>query len=85
MNLHRQMSAIDGDVTPASLTEKLKRARDEPSFMAHPYTCDGQQVTILPAICNTSVRLLQYKGGGRFDDLVGNWVSGASLVKLLTG
>jgi branched-chain amino acid transport system substrate-binding protein len=85
MNLHRQMSAIDGDVTAVKLGERLKAARDEPSFMGHPYTCDGRQVTILPAICSTFVRLLQYKAGGRFEDVTGDWVSGAALVKLLTG
>jgi branched-chain amino acid transport system substrate-binding protein len=49
--------------------------------MAHPYTCDRKQVSLMSAVCNPNVRLLQYKGG-RFVDLTGGWVSGAELVKL---
>ena len=50
-------------------------------FMAHTYTCDRRQVSLLTAVCNPYVRLLQYKGG-RFVDVTGDWVSGAELVKL---
>jgi branched-chain amino acid transport system substrate-binding protein len=85
MDLHRLLSSLDpGGITPVALTDKLRAARDEPSFMGHPYTCDGQAVTILPAICSTWVRLLQYKGAATFDDVGGDWVNGADLVKLLT-
>jgi branched-chain amino acid transport system substrate-binding protein len=49
--------------------------------MAHPYTCDRKQVSLLAAVCNSNVRLLQNKGG-RFVDLTGTWVNGAELVKL---
>jgi hypothetical protein len=35
----------------------------------------------MSAVCNSSVRLLQYKGG-RFVDVTGGWVDGAPLVKL---
>jgi branched-chain amino acid transport system substrate-binding protein len=85
MDLHRELSALNGTPTPAALSERLKTVRDEPSFMAHPYTCDGQQITVLPSICNAWVRLLVAKGRGGFHDLVGDWVSGAHLVKILTG
>ena len=50
-------------------------------FMAHSYTCDRKQVSLLAAVCNSSVRLLQYKGG-KFNDLTGTWVNGAELVTL---
>lgn len=86
MDLHRELSALSGTPTPAALSERLKTVRDEPSFMAHPYTCDGQQITVLPSICNAWVRLLVSKGqGAAFDDVAGDWVSGAHLVKILTG
>jgi hypothetical protein len=49
--------------------------------MAHSYTCDRKQVSLLSAVCNPYVRLLQFKGG-KFTDLTGSWVSGAELVKL---
>jgi len=71
----------DGADTPAALTTKLRAAVDHPGFMAHPYTCDRNQVPLMSAVCNPHVRLLQYKGG-KFGDVTGNWVSGAHLVKL---
>jgi branched-chain amino acid transport system substrate-binding protein len=85
MDLHRELAALPATPTPAALTERLKAVHDEPSFMAHPYTCDGQQITVLPSICNAWVRLLVSTGQGHFDDLAGDWVSGAHLVKILTG
>jgi len=71
----------DGTDTPAALNAKLRATVDHPGYMAHPYTCDRKQVTLLSAVCNPHVRLLQYKGG-KFVDLTGTWVSGAALVKL---
>ncbi|MDQ3897070.1 MAG: ABC transporter substrate-binding protein [Actinomycetota bacterium] len=71
----------EGADTPAAMTSKLRGSAGRPGYMAHPYTCDRKQVSLLPAVCNANVRLLQYKGG-RFVDLTGSWVSGADLVKL---
>ncbi len=71
----------DGTDTPAGLNAKLRATVDHPGYMAHPYTCDRKQVSLMSAVCNPFVRLLQYKGG-RFVDLTGSWVSGADLVKL---
>jgi len=85
MDVYKELAALGGTPTAAGLTERLKAARDEPSFMAHPYTCDGQQITVLPSICNAWVRLLVYRGQGRFEDIAGDWVTGAPLVKILTG
>jgi len=71
----------DGTDTPAALIAKLRATTGHAGYMAHPYTCDRKQVSLLSAVCNPNVRLLQYRGG-RFVDLTGNWVSGAALVKL---
>ena len=67
--------------TPAGLSAALAGAVDRPGFMAHTYTCDRKQVSLMSAVCNSSVRLLQYKGG-KFNDVTGGWVNGAELVKL---
>jgi branched-chain amino acid transport system substrate-binding protein len=80
MDLYDLLAA--GADNPAAVTAELAAAVDHPGFMAHPYTCDRKQVSLLPAVCNPSVRLLQYKGG-KFGDITGNWVNGAPLVKLL--
>lgn len=71
----------DGADTPAAVTAELRATLERPGFMAHPYTCDRKQVSLLAAVCNANVRLLQYKGG-KFADLTGTWVNGSALVKL---
>lgn len=70
-----------GATTPAALTTALRGTVDHPGFMAHTYTCDRKQVSLMSAVCDSSVRLLQYKAG-RFMDVTGGWVNGAELVKL---
>jgi branched-chain amino acid transport system substrate-binding protein len=79
MNVYELLK--DGTDTPAALNTKLRATVAHPGYMGHPYTCDRRQVSLLSAVCNSNVRLLQYKGG-RFVDLTGTWVSGAELVKL---
>ena len=71
----------EGADTPAAVTAKLRATANSAGYMAHPYTCDRKQVSLLGAVCNPYVRLLQYKGG-KFVDLTGTWASGADLVKL---
>jgi branched-chain amino acid transport system substrate-binding protein len=85
MNLHRLLTSIDGAPTGEALTKKLRSTRDEPSFMGHPYTCDMRQMPLLPAVCSGSVQLLRHEGGGRFANVSDGWVTGAELLKLLTG
>lgn len=79
MDLYDLLKA--GATTPAAVTAALAATVNHPGFMAHSYTCDRKQVSLLPAVCNANVRLLQYKGG-KFVDVTGAWVSGADLVKL---
>jgi branched-chain amino acid transport system substrate-binding protein len=71
----------EGADTPAAVTAELGATVDHPGFMAHSYTCDRKQVSLLTAVCNSSVRVLQYRAG-TFHDLAGHWVNGADLVKL---
>ena len=85
MNLHRLLTDLDDEPTGEALTKKLRSTRDEPGFMGHPYTCDQRQVPLLPAVCSGWVRLLRYEGDGKFADVTGDWVTGAELLKLLTG
>lgn len=79
MDLYDLLKA--GATTPAAVTAALAASVNRPGFMAHSYTCDRKQVSLLPAVCNASVRLLQYKGG-KFVDVTGDWVNGGDLVKL---
>jgi len=67
---------------PESLLAALRATKDEPGALAHPYTCDGRQLPLLQAVCNSHVRLLQHRDGG-FADALGAWVSGARLNELV--
>jgi branched-chain amino acid transport system substrate-binding protein len=80
LNVARLMSS--GAVTPAALKAKLAATQDQPGALAHPYTCDGKQLPLLQAVCNSNVRLLQYRGGD-FTDVLGEWISGAKLNELV--
>jgi branched-chain amino acid transport system substrate-binding protein len=84
MDVRALLSQVAGPIAAESVITRLKATTAQPGFMAHDYICDGKQVALLTAICNANVRMLQYKGGN-FTDVVGDWVNGASLVKLFTG
>jgi branched-chain amino acid transport system substrate-binding protein len=71
----------DGAADRAALATKLAATKNEPSVLAHPYTCDGKQLPLLTSVCNSNVRLLQYKSGA-FTDVVGDWVNGGELAGL---
>lgn len=84
MDLYRLLTDVEDPLTPDRVTAELRAARDRPSFMGHPYSCDGERVPLLASLCSVDVRILQYRGG-RFHDVVGRWVSGAEIIKVVTG
>ena len=59
MNLWSVLVGIDGDITPAAIAESLRAAVDAPSFWGHSYTCDGNQVPGLPALCSPQQTLFR--------------------------
>jgi len=77
----RELLAGLPDPTSAALTTALRATKDHANVMAHPFTCDGKQIVILPSICNSAVRLLTWNGKG-FTDLTGDWIDGRKLVDL---
>jgi branched-chain amino acid transport system substrate-binding protein len=78
----RSLLAGSPQPTAAGLTTALRTTRDHPNVMAHPFTCDGKQIANFPAVCNTAVRLLQWKNGA-FTDVTGQWIDGRALIKLI--
>lgn len=60
MNLYIQMLALGDRATdrPAIL-RAFRGAVDHPSFMGHPYTCDGAQLPGLPAMCSPQQVIVQ--------------------------
>ena len=79
LNLARLMA--DGATDAAAIKSKLAATRDAPNVLSHPYTCDGQQLPLLTSVCNSNIRLLQYKGDA-FTDVVGAWINGGELAGL---
>jgi branched-chain amino acid transport system substrate-binding protein len=70
-----------GEPGPAALRAALRATHDHPNVMAHPFTCDNKKIAVLPSICNTAVRVLQWRDGA-FTDVAGDWVDGSPLVAL---
>jgi branched-chain amino acid transport system substrate-binding protein len=79
LNLARLMA--DGATDAAAIKSKLAATRDAPNALAHPYTCDGQQLPLLTSVCNSNIRLLQYENDA-FTDVVGEWINGGELAGL---
>lgn len=53
MNLYVVLRELGADnLTPASITNAFRDKEDAPSFMGHPYTCDGKQFGDLIAMCS---------------------------------
>ncbi len=65
MNLWAVLSGIEGDLTPAAVTEALRSAKSRPSFWGHAYTCDGQQMPGLPALCAPQQTLFRIPTDGQ--------------------
>lgn len=77
MNLYVVMAELAADggaeaVTPKAITDSLRAQVDTPSFMGHPYTCDGRQLEGLPAMCSPQ----QILGVMQDEELtqVGDWI-----------
>ncbi len=60
MNLYVQLAALD-TIDAASVADALSAQRDTPSFMGHPYTCDGEQFVGLPAMCSPQQIIVQMR------------------------
>jgi branched-chain amino acid transport system substrate-binding protein len=62
----------DGSLDAAAVTGALRAQRDVPSFMGHPYTCDGEQLIGLPAMCSPQQILARLVDGAL--EQVGPWI-----------
>lgn len=71
MNLWAVLVELD-EVTPQSISEALGARADELSFMGHPYTCDQQQLSGLPAMCSPQQILARIEDGELVQ--IGDWI-----------
>ena len=60
MNLYQQLAALGPKATDrAAIIDAFRSARNHPSFMGHAYTCDGEQLPGLPAMCSPQQVIVQ--------------------------
>jgi branched-chain amino acid transport system substrate-binding protein len=67
-------------LTTASILKTFRTGADHPNFMAHPYTCNGQQLPGATAVCNAYQQIRQVSG----TSIVvadPNWVTAGSYYK----
>jgi len=81
MNLRQLMADAGGTPTPASLDKALRATKDHPNFLAAPFTCDGKQIPLLRALCNTKVQISVVHNGAL--QPVGGYVDTAPIAKLV--
>jgi len=77
MNLYVVLSELAADggaesITPATITESLRSKVGATSFMGHDYTCDGEQLEGLPAMCSPQ-QILGDMQDAQLDQL-GTWI-----------
>jgi branched-chain amino acid transport system substrate-binding protein len=80
MNLYAVLVELGpDDISSSSIVTHLRQQRDHPSFTGHAYTCDGQQIPDLPAICAPQQILVQRQGDRVVP--VTDWIDVPGLVK----
>ena len=73
MNLYMVLRDLGaGKITSAAITDALRHKVDAPSFMGHPYTCDGKQLATLPALCSPQQILAKIEN--RHLTQIGSWI-----------
>ncbi|MDE0699762.1 MAG: ABC transporter substrate-binding protein [Acidimicrobiaceae bacterium] len=79
MNLYGVLVELGGDhITSEAIIDQLRQSVDHESFWGHPYTCDGQQVPGLPALCAPQQTLFKMESVGEVE-YVSGWIDTAEL------
>ena len=74
MNVWATLSALPEDqLTTEAILNAFRTGSDHPNFMAHPYTCDGNQIAGAPATCNGWQVLVQIQDGVPVK--IGDWIT----------
>ena len=80
MNLYVMMRRVGAtNLTTTTLVKAFKAAHNEPSFMGHPYTCDGKQLPGYPAMCAPQQTLGQLTN--KAIKQLGGWIDIAAWLK----
>jgi len=80
MNLYNVMVDLGADeISAENITEAFQGMVDEPSFNGHAYTCDGQQVPDLPALCSPQ-QVLGLREDGSLVQVGDGWIDVPAIV-----
>lgn len=63
---------VDG-ISRGAVLDSMRSAVDQPNFWGHPYTCDGQQVAGLPALCAPQQSLIEVGPAGEIVTINEEW------------
>lgn len=86
MNLYGLLTELGADnISSASILAAVQATDGQPSFWGHPYTCDGQQVPGLPALCAPQQILFEVTKAGADPSGVGGWIDTAELFQAVDG
>lgn len=80
MNLYDVLVELGpDDISSESIVAAFQSKVDEPSFNGHAYTCDGEQVPALPALCSPQ-QVLGLRHDGSLVEVSDGWVDVPGLV-----
>jgi branched-chain amino acid transport system substrate-binding protein len=86
MNLYALLVELGPDgISSASITELVRAAVDRPSFWGHPYTCDGQRVPGLSALCAPEQTLFRMPVAGELESVTDDWIEVDDLLRQAVG
>jgi len=75
INVQAALSTISGTPDTKSILAAFKSGSGHPNFLSHPYTCNGQQMTGAPAICNDYYLMNQVKSGQLTQPSTTDWTT----------
>jgi branched-chain amino acid transport system substrate-binding protein len=81
MNVQAALSKVSGALNTKSIEAAFKTGSNHPNFLSHPYTCDGQQMTGAPAICNDYYLMNQVKNGQLTQPSTTDWTTSKGYYK----
>ena len=81
INVQAALNKISGTPTTKSILAAFKTGSNHPNFLSHPYTCDGQQMTGAPAICNDYYLMNQVKNGVLTQPSTTDWTTSKGIFK----
>jgi branched-chain amino acid transport system substrate-binding protein len=84
MNIQQVLGTVKGTPTTKTILAAFKTGT-HPNFLSHPYTCNGQAMKGLPAICGDYYLMNEIKSGQVTQPSSTNWVTSKGYFQGLNG